>query len=107
MAQYLENSLAFLAGHHLAFQQRTADAALCDLAASHAEMLQSDVAAAVAVLGELALNYGAAATGEEPAVLQHLGHALRLLGEVARFADQEAGAIAAARALPAKGGKAC
>ncbi|QEL56604.1 hypothetical protein [Chromobacterium paludis] len=103
MAQYLENSLTLLADHHQAFQQRTADAALCDLAASHAEMLQADVAITIAMLGELVLNYGAADTGEEVTVLQHMGHALRLMGEVARFAELEGGVIATARALPTKG----
>ncbi|WP_440026819.1 hypothetical protein [Chromobacterium amazonense] len=99
----LENSIALLAEHHQAFQLRTADPALYDLADSHAEMLQADVAASIALLGELVSSYPQD-TGMDTAVLHHLGQTLRLLGAVGCFAGQERSMIATARELPAKKG---
>ncbi|UTH72508.1 hypothetical protein [Chromobacterium sp. IIBBL 290-4] len=94
MAAYLENSLAFLADNHQAFKNRTADSALCTLGASHLAVLQGDVAVSLTVLGELVINYGEVNSGVENAVLQHMGHTLRLLGEVACFTEREYGEIA-------------
>ncbi|WP_047238398.1 hypothetical protein [Chromobacterium subtsugae] len=101
----LENSIQFLADNHAAFDKRTADAALCMLAGSHAEALQMEVTAAVTLLGELLTNYPRD-VGVDDAVLQHLSVTMRLLGAVGRFARDEAALIAMTRALPAgKGGR--
>ncbi|MBX9298225.1 hypothetical protein K5M33_14050 [Chromobacterium vaccinii] len=99
---HLENSIQILADNHAAFDKRTADAALCTLAGSHAEALQVEVFAAVTLLGELVANYPRD-VGVDTAVLHHLGLTLRLLGSVGRFADHEAAMIAMARDLPTTG----
>ena len=99
----LENSIQFLADNHVAFNEHSADNALCLLAGSHAEALQMEVTTAVTLLGELLTNYPHD-VGVDDSVLQHLGVTLRLLGAVGRFARDEAVLISMTRALPAKKG---